>query len=175
MCNTALLWALWDPSCNWELCWLILKLVWECNCSPLFARARSVSQSRTAAPTVWLPRLQRSRVFDTWSESIMRVKGWVMVHERFERPAPYSATLDAQWGLLSIHFPWGCNYIFTHWRGRCQKWVMGILHVFFFFFFFCPHLLQDQIKHKRPSVCSCVLIHTPFDRGLQPFSCYDNA
>lgn len=41
----------------------------------------------------------------------MSVKAWVMVPLRFTRPAPYSATLDAQWDLLSLYFPWSCTAI----------------------------------------------------------------
>lgn len=41
----------------------------------------------------------------------MSVKAWVMVPLRFKRPAPYLATLDAQWDLLSLYFPWSCAAI----------------------------------------------------------------
>lgn len=121
MCNMALLRALWDPSCNWELLWLILKLV-----IASLAHSHSVSQSCTSVSTVWLPKLQHSGAFDTWSGSIMSVKVWVMVPERFERPAPYWAT-DAQWGLLSIHFPWSwAASTFYSLERPLQESVMGI-------------------------------------------------
>lgn len=34
------------------------------------------------------------------------------------------------------------------------------------------HLLQDQIKHKRESACTCVDTHN-FNRGFTAISCYN--
>lgn len=61
MCNTALLWALWDPSCNWELCWLILKLV--CDVIAPLARPGSVSQSFQGSSRSMAPKTVAQRGF----------------------------------------------------------------------------------------------------------------
>jgi len=55
----------------------------------------------------------------------------VIAPERFERPAPYSVTLDAQWGLLSPHIPWSWPATtFPSLERPLPKWVMGILGCF---------------------------------------------
>ncbi len=51
MCNTALLWALWDPSCHWELRWLISKLVWGCNC-PFSSRSLHITKPHSSTHSV---------------------------------------------------------------------------------------------------------------------------
>lgn len=139
---------------------LILKLVWECNCPFLLM----LTLYHKAAQR--LPETAAQWGSDTWSASIISVKVWVMVPRRL-RPAQYSATLDVQWGLLSLHFPWSwtATILFSLER-PLQKWVVGIQPCFSP----CGNMYCTCYKTRSNTWAHS---YTQFNRALRPFSwCY---
>ncbi len=167
MSNTALLWSLWDPSYYWELDWLILKHMCECNCP--FSSHSPVSQSCKAV-------FMQHGSLDSNTAGFWHMIWILCEHKSVSCGAsePWEASFmfsnlrwSAGFAMCLFSTVLDCNSISLE-RPQ-QKWVMGIQACLLSAATCTAPVVRTDQTWKCRHVNLRVDTHN-FDRGLQPFS-----